>query len=1529
MALIHWWPLNGDTNDYIGGKHGILAYNGTVSEIGKIGKCYSSNTTFSSNSNCPDGVAITQCNLIGEIGSEYSFACWIKVHGSQSRYEGTIISSGDWNVKNGWTFGISQSNKTIYTPVHGADAQGGIEIEQPLSNNVWYHIATVYNNGKMTLYINGNEKGTIEGAAGIYTSSSAEMYIGRDQAHGGFFPFNGDINDVRIYDYALSLTEVKFLAQGLIAHYPLKASFLPNLLEGAEKYTKEEPLVRHADITTGNLRDSYIYHDNITINISRPGRYIFVLNSDGMPRNHDIDDVDNTIENRKYMICFRHKTSGVHPIWKDFQIAEDGRHYGFLDFEVGNYELRTNLYIYNQTGNYTVKLWDMQLFEYNQYIPVIFETVASSRKTRDIYTKMGLDKSFTQDVSGYKNHLTSIGSINASNASPAHLTSCNFDGQNYLYSYCSTYGQNDLTISAWVYPHSNFTTSERSCIVIGGAYLTLVPVENNKAKIYTYFYGKSNPGYHGSNGTIDIEKWSHIVVTWDETQKKHYIYINGKCDTTIENCNGPSSWTESSDLLWHNRKYIGREVWWNSDGSITREFNGLISDVRIYTTAFSANDVADLYSIKNINPTIAATELIESSPIDVINNSKPLVASNFTELDAPLSNMKIKTLPDRTAWARIHNLDLTEKKSSFIADEVNDCDVFGKYSKMGLVDGFKNSNYEFMLTYPSMQTALPNEYTQLEYVESDGRQYLSTGVTDKARWEFDIQFKKQEALIPKMTSNTTPYGEVLFECDSSVTLNTQEKGYLAFDSDTSTQGDITYGKGYDPSIKVGYQFKQPVPQIKLIKLHARLDAGASQLISGAIEYKKAGSNNWHVAVELTSNNFTNSQFNNYGVNLQNVTAIRAYGYGAANSGINYGFIIFELQAYSGTRQLMGYGGSASEYWGVQPQGNYGLGETWGLLEVQAGKRDTLVHCYGEDNIRYIRVQDKQYEPGWTEVSAKTYLLFALSTSLSYACYAKLYGCNCIQNKQLIRKFVPALRNSDNIAGLYDLVNNQFYTSASGTHLLAGPKIKKVRFLDYLESTGTQYINTGIKYDNTSKYETYLKLSYSTIESTNQILGFTGNRGMGVGPTTNNTWWETTESSASPPQANQKYDIYWYKEGANYQRKINSNIVSQGSNGYNNVADANMLLFAAHTSYNTLTPDYFCKIKLYSATIYVDDILTREYVPAMDETGKVGMFDLVENKFYTNDGSGEFVISNYTQLEYIESTGTQYINTGVAPSSTLETEISFIPTGGLEEHAIFGSTWAANGYFLMFYHNQIRWHSGGQWEDIGNYSAGERVVCHCTNSYIIVNGVYYSIEGGENTANQITILDNMGYSPGGKGIGKIEYVKMWENGRLIKNFIPIRYSNGQIGLYDLIGKTFYGNLGSGVFGAGPEIKPELQLPIVNQYNRWIQTNSPNVNYRQSTGYQPIHTDFCRWNGSKYSSGPITKSFDQERSVYLVSESNDPWAPIGQKELYGSGIRALNNTTQYQVELWVRVDKAAEATEIKINDGCYIAPQFIEY
>ena len=53
---------------------------------------------------------------------------------------------------------------------------------------------------------------------------------------------------------------------------------------------------------------------------------------------------------------------------------------------------------------------------------------------------------------------------------------------------------------------------------------------------------------------------------------------------------------------------------------------------------------------------------------------------------------------------------------------------------------------------------------------------------------------------------------------------------------------------------------------------------------------------------------------------------------------------------------------------------------------------------------------------------------------------KLYYFNLFYNNNIIRKMIPALRNSDNVAGLYDLVNNEFYTNAGTGTFITGPKI---------------------------------------------------------------------------------------------------------------------------------------------------------------------------------------------------------------------------------------------------------------------------------------------------------------------------------------------------------------------------------------------------------------------------------------------------------------------------------------------------------
>ena len=56
-------------------------------------------------------------------------------------------------------------------------------------------------------------------ATAPYQSSDTGLTIGRETYASGYFSFNGDLCDMRIYDHALSQAEVKDLSKALAVHY--------------------------------------------------------------------------------------------------------------------------------------------------------------------------------------------------------------------------------------------------------------------------------------------------------------------------------------------------------------------------------------------------------------------------------------------------------------------------------------------------------------------------------------------------------------------------------------------------------------------------------------------------------------------------------------------------------------------------------------------------------------------------------------------------------------------------------------------------------------------------------------------------------------------------------------------------------------------------------------------------------------------------------------------------------------------------------------------------------------------------------------------------------------------------------------------------------------------------------------------------------------------------------------------------------------------------------------------------------------
>jgi hypothetical protein len=78
-----------------------------------------------------------------------------------------------------------------------------------INDNQWHHVAGVYNGSKMDLYVDGKLDAS-QTASGSLNVSATNVYIGGSPSQS----FNGLVDDVRIYNRALSADEIEALYFG-------------------------------------------------------------------------------------------------------------------------------------------------------------------------------------------------------------------------------------------------------------------------------------------------------------------------------------------------------------------------------------------------------------------------------------------------------------------------------------------------------------------------------------------------------------------------------------------------------------------------------------------------------------------------------------------------------------------------------------------------------------------------------------------------------------------------------------------------------------------------------------------------------------------------------------------------------------------------------------------------------------------------------------------------------------------------------------------------------------------------------------------------------------------------------------------------------------------------------------------------------------------------------------------------------------------------------------------------------------------
>lgn len=193
-----------------------------------------------------------------------------------------------------------------------------------------------------------------------------------------------------------------------------------------------------------------------------------------------------------------------------------------------------------------------------------------------------LDNTKEFDCSGYGHNGDIIGTLTDSIDTPKYSASTSFDGTNdgILIEdlQLSNIINSEITYSFWIKP--NGENGARS--VYFGSYTgTSWSLEKNTNNLLRLYWNGS-PDEVCTGATITDEVWQHVCIIKKGTNDVK-VYINGQ-----------QKWTSTAThntLTFPTTYRIGRDVR-SGDGT---PYKGLMSDFRIYATALSAEDVAELY----------------------------------------------------------------------------------------------------------------------------------------------------------------------------------------------------------------------------------------------------------------------------------------------------------------------------------------------------------------------------------------------------------------------------------------------------------------------------------------------------------------------------------------------------------------------------------------------------------------------------------------------------------------------------------------------------------------------------------------------------------------------------------------------------------------------------------------------------------------------------------------------------------------------------------------------------------------------
>lgn len=351
-----------------------------------------------------------------------------------------------------------------------------------------------------------------------------------------------------------------------------------------------------------------------------------------------------------------------------------------------------------------------------------------------------------------------------------------------------------------------------------------------------------------------------------------------------------------------------------------------------------------------------------------------------------------------------------------------------------------------------------------------------------------------------------------------------------------------------------------------------------------------------------------------------------------------------------------------------------------------------------------------------------------------------------------------------------------------------------------------------------------------------------------------------------------------------------------------------------------TPDSFSSTAQEKNSVSLEAIYKTELVTINVEGAEGCEISINEISIYNNE---------YIEVEYIESTGTQYIDTGFKHNQDTRVVMKVQPT------TITANAWAFEGRnstsdarkgVFYYYSSNDLWNTDypGSRQSISNISDTDLLEIDYNKNVCTINGqsVTHSATTFQSSYNLTLLACNTAGTISGKLKAKLYSCQIYDNDVLIRDYVPVKNSEGVYGLYDKVNNTFSVSAVTDQF-VGSEMVRKRNIAVQTSL-----TDTHKIPYDTEYAIEASNINGCTTPEIQmFTASQLTRSVDivytEAVEIVTVNVSTEDGASVdGQTVFVETGVPLEGvyiEDTSYKLWTAEEWDDSATANSIVVSDG----------